>query len=263
MPRRFTNLEFEAPREEERAKPRSQTEAELQGSLVARARDAEGWGRFEEALRLYTRALGENRALIPAWVGQVQMLVQLDECHEARVWAGKALQLFRQHGDLLAADAQAAARLRDLKTARQLTDAAMQAGGDTPWRWIARGDVLLARGARLATSCFEKAVQHAAAVWLDYVTVGRVCQYYRRYAAALQYIKQALVQQPEHGYPWLLMGECQYALGMAGPARDSIGRAAELAPEWAAPRAALQAMERGGGWWSWGRRLRRVVFWWR
>ena len=39
------------------------------------------------ALQLYTRALGQNRAVIPAWVGQVQMLVELGEYHEARLWA--------------------------------------------------------------------------------------------------------------------------------------------------------------------------------
>ncbi|MBK9127014.1 MAG: tetratricopeptide repeat protein [Phycisphaerales bacterium] len=258
MSKRFTNLEFESPRAEQRATEQVRAGQDLPATLLARARQADEWGRFEEALRLYTRALGEDRALVVAWVGQVQMLVQLDECHEARVWSEKALQLFRNHGDLLAAEAQAVARLRDLKTARRLSDNAMQSAGDSPWRWVVRGEVLLAAGQRLAESCFEKAVQSPAADWFDHVVVARVLQHYRRFAAAVRYVKQAVTLQPEHGYPWLLLGQCQVQLGLASAARDSFGHAAELAPEWTEPRSALDALERSS---VLGGLLRRLLGW--
>jgi hypothetical protein len=43
----------------------------------------------------------------------VQMLVMLGEHREARLWADKALELFSNNGELLAAKAQACARLSD------------------------------------------------------------------------------------------------------------------------------------------------------
>src|SRR5262249_46832415 len=44
-------------------------------------------GRFEHALQMYTKALGKNQSLVAAWVGQVQMLVELGEYAEARLWS--------------------------------------------------------------------------------------------------------------------------------------------------------------------------------
>ena len=89
MPGRFSNLEFE---EERRESQESLTELRSARNdaedFLAQADGEYRWGRFDAALRLYTRALQEDRTMIPAWVGQVQMLVQLDECHEARGWKG-------------------------------------------------------------------------------------------------------------------------------------------------------------------------------
>ncbi|MBN2448174.1 MAG: hypothetical protein JXO22_15705, partial [Phycisphaerae bacterium] len=86
---RFSNLEFKnQQRQEQQQAGVARTERKTRGvaatELLQRADGEYQWGRFEPALRLYTRALQEQRTLIPAWVGQVQMLVQLDECHEAR-----------------------------------------------------------------------------------------------------------------------------------------------------------------------------------
>ncbi len=53
----------------------------------------------------------------PAWVGQVQMLVQLQEYPQASLWSQKALELFPSHGDLMAGQAQAECRMGNLKKA--------------------------------------------------------------------------------------------------------------------------------------------------
>ena len=146
----------------------SQTREDAADALLTSANQEYQWGRFEPALRLYTRALQEQRTMIPAWVGQVQMLVQLDECHEAHVWCDKGLELFRNNGELLAAKAQACTRLNDLKSAFACSDASLAAPGSSPWRWIARGEVLLARRHKLVAECFQKAVVEAATDWFDH-----------------------------------------------------------------------------------------------
>ena len=59
-------------------------------------------GNFENALRFYSRALEEEKTLIVAWVGQVQMLVQLGEHPQAELWSRKALEYFPNQPELMA-----------------------------------------------------------------------------------------------------------------------------------------------------------------
>ena len=82
-------------------------------------------GHYESALRLYSRALEDDKALVAGWLGQVQMLVQLEEYPEAELWARKALELFPNNGELLAGRAQAVVRLGDHKQAMLLSDGAI------------------------------------------------------------------------------------------------------------------------------------------
>lgn len=246
MPGRFTNLEFDD--QEHVAEPPAVTLQGAENSIpdyLQSADDARQWGRYEAALRFYTRALQEERSLVPAWVGQVQMLVQLDECHEARVWSDKALELFRNNGELLAAKAQACARLGDLGTALACSDAALQSAGSSPWRWIARGDVLLARQQKYADECFQKAVAEPGATWFERVVIARVYTHYRRFVNALQYLKEATQLEPTHGYGWFELGQCQLALGFAPSADDSFRRCLELRPDYAEAQKALDTLSRG------------------
>jgi len=74
-------------------------------------------GLHESALRYYSRALELDKSQAAGWVGQVQMLVAMNECPEADLWSRKALELFKNNPDLLAARAQALCRIGDLKNA--------------------------------------------------------------------------------------------------------------------------------------------------
>lgn len=240
MPGRFANLEFEEERPESQEMAAGLQSRE-QGSrdFLTQAHAEYRWGRFDAALRLYTRALQEDRAAIPAWVGQVQMLVQLDECHEARVWSDKALELFRANGELLAAKAQACTRLNDHTTGLGCSDASLQAAGSSPWRWIVRGETLLAKGARHFEECFQRALAEQGAEWFDRVVVGRVYLYYRRITSALAHLRQAAELEPCHGYTWFELGNCQRALAMESAARTSYQRCLELRPDFREAHAAL------------------------
>ena len=233
MPGRFTNLEFEEERRHEfeageTLRPREQVAREF----LAQADHEYRWGRFEAALRHYTRALREDRTCIAAWVGQVQMLVQLDECHEARVWSDKALELFRGNGELLAAKAQAGARLNDFKTALACSDSSLQAAGSSPWRWIVRGETLLAKGEPRYEECFQKALAEPAADWFERVIIARVYVFHERLTNALCFLKESLELQPTHGYIWFEMGRCQKALSLESAARVSFQRCLDLRPDY-------------------------------
>ncbi len=245
MPGRFANLEFREEHDGE-AVIRGRQTAELldEHHYLAAAQEEYRWGRFEKALRFYTRCLDQNRAMVPAWVGQVQMLVQLGEYHEARVWSDKALELFRDNGDLLAAKAQACVRLKDSQAAMTCSDGSMQAPGSSPWRWQVRGEILLARGRGHFDECFRKSLNESAADWFDYVVIARIYQYYRKASNALYYLRQAAQMEPACGYVWFAMGHCQAALGLTAAARSSYDRCLELRGDYVEAREALAAVGR-------------------
>jgi len=69
---------------------------------LAAARAAFESGKFEPALRLYSKVLEYNPQNADAWTGQVRMLIELGEFREAKLWADKALERFPHEPELLA-----------------------------------------------------------------------------------------------------------------------------------------------------------------
>ena len=269
MSGRFSRLEFEdgknRPRKDGELRP-SETVG-LYGTpkrdaahYVALAVDARRIGAHETALQHFTRAVREDRATIVGWVGQVQMLVELAEYSEARLWADKALELFRDNGDLLAAKAQACVRIGDLVTAQATCDAAMRSPGTSAWRWAVRGETLLARGEALARTSFQKALAEPTADWFDRTLVATMHLFHRKAAAAIEYAQAGVAAQPTAPYAWLVLGRCQAALGWGEQAEETFGRALELTPRLEAAAAALAALEQESGA---ARLLRRLFGWFR
>src|SRR5712675_1510079 len=147
---RFVNLEFG-----EQFDDRSQNEDQLKDEsfYFAEAIRAFEDGQFEKALRAFAKVLEFNPQNPAAWSGQVRMLIELGEFHEAKVWADKALERFPRDPELLAAKAVALGRIGDLKAALAFSDASIEERGDTPYIWLARGDVLMARNEKRAEYC--------------------------------------------------------------------------------------------------------------
>lgn len=251
MSGRFSNLEFTTQSAPQVLRQNTTAADAPHGALyLARADEFCRWGEHEPALRCYTRALQEDRALLPAWVGQVQMLVQLNELHEARMWADKALEMFRDNGELQAAKAQACARLADRKAALACSDGSLRAPGSSPWRWQVRGEVLLATGRPHADECFQRATQDPQAGWFDQIMIAEICLYYRRATNALVFLKRALESEPAHGYTWFLMGQAQVALALAEPASRSYAKCLELRPNYQPALEAVDQLASGGSFWS-------------
>jgi len=229
MPGRFTNLEFN----EEDQNQQFQLEAQQshqrdENYYLARAQEEHQWGRFEKALQMYTRCLECNRSVVPAWVGQAQMLVQLGEYNEARLWSDKALELFRDNGELLATKAQACTRLKDYGAGMAYSDASLKVPGSSPWRWQVRGEALLAKRQNYFDECFQKSLNEQGADWFDRIIIAGIYLFYDRATNALQYVKAAMEIEPAHGYVWYFMGNCQAALGLTLAARTSYERCLEF-----------------------------------
>jgi len=250
---RFVNLELGGESEE----PAHQSKALVKDEAycLSQAQAAFEGGDFERALRWFCKVLEFNPDNAAAWAGQVRMLLELGEQEEARLWADKALERFPHDPDLLAAKAVALARAGDLEGALAFSDSAIEERGDTPYVWLARGDVLLARGERRADYCLEKAQTLAPRNWFITWLAARIRFYYRQFAAALKLLQRALEENATQFVLWLELGRCQEALGLLGPAQVSFSQAAQLNPDCRDATLALVRLshagvgKRLGGWW--------------
>jgi len=245
--KRFDRLEFQEPQV---------TQPEIQQTTRAADRDEHHWmaqaleerrnGQHETALRLYSRALEMDKSLVGGWVGQVQMLIALGEDPEADLWSRKALELFKNNADLLAARAQALCRTGDLRAAQASCDAAIGQPGMGSYPWTSRGELMLARKENLDDSCFDKAIQ-LDRDWLVPLEIASIYLHYDRPTKALRRVRQAVEGAPDRGYCWYMQGTCELALGMGGPAKQSFTRCLQLEPKNSEARQQLIAASSGGG----------------
>lgn len=248
---RFGNLEFGREFGEEA----NQFEVKDEAFFAARAQRAFEQSEFEPALRYYAKVLEFNPQNTGAWAGQVRALVELGEFREAKLWADKALERFPRDPELLAAKAVALGRCGDLDEALAFSDASIEERGDTPYLWLARGDVLLAREESRADYCFEKALMLAPKNWFVAWLAARVRCFYKQFAPAVKLLRQALEWEPGQSGLWLLLGQCQQQLGLPGPAAQAFTQALQLEPRSPAARLALDQLSSAGpgahllGWW--------------
>jgi Flp pilus assembly protein TadD len=227
---RFVNLEFG---DESEGQPQ-QSEKKLakdEAYYLTEARAAFETGNFEQGLRFYSKVLEFNPQNAEAWTAQVRMLIELGEFREAKLWADKALEQFPHEPELLAAKAVALGRSGDLQGALLFSDASIEERGDTPYVWLARGDVLLARKEPRADYCFDKALLLAPKDWFVLWLAARVRFYYEQFALALKLVQQAVELNTSHFLVWLELGRCQHALGLASLARTSYTQAQQLNPQ--------------------------------
>jgi tetratricopeptide (TPR) repeat protein len=203
-------------------------------------------GHHETALRYYSRALEDNKAVIAGWVGQVQMLVLLGEYPEAELWARKALEIFKNQPDLLAGRAQAFGRLGDRRQAMACCDQALGQPGESAYRWAVRGELMLTGKETLDRHCFDKATA-ADPDWLVAAEIGLTLMHYRQPSKALPRFRAAIEAEPEVAFVWYQRAVCEKELGLADAARKSLRRVRELAPGHPDAALLLDALNRPGG----------------
>lgn len=240
---RFDKLEFERPEE----RPAGQ-EAELRVDKdekywMRMAEDNRRGGNYETALRFYSRTLEVDKALVPAWVGQVQMLVQLAEYPQASLWSQKALELFPSHGDLMAGQAQAECRMGNVKKAYALSDGALRQRGESAYRWQVRGELMVVGKERTDRHCFDKA-QLADPDWLVPLESALIYAFYKVFSKAQQRAQAAVEKAPDAYHAWYVLGLCQTKLGFDTSAGGSFHRCLELCPRHADSLARLAELER-------------------
>lgn len=250
---RFDKLEFGAGEEAESSAVPPLKQDEL--NWLREADMQRRCGQYENALRFYSRALESDRSLVTCWLGQVQMLVLLDEWPEAELWSKKALELFPSNADLLAAQAQAVCRQGNAARAVELSDGSLKQSGNSSYRWLVRGEIMLARKQDTDRHCFDKA-QQLDGDWLVPLECALVYLHYRQDSKALARARGAAEKAPDQYYAWYVQGLCQMRLEHAQPARQSFTRCLELCPRHVEAQARLVDLNNRG--WSPARLVRRL-----
>ncbi|MBA3685147.1 MAG: tetratricopeptide repeat protein [Planctomycetes bacterium] len=239
---RFANLETAAQGHDAvRVDPRMLRD---EHHFIALAEDAFRSARFELAMRFYSRALETDPNCQAGWSGQVRSLLELGELDEARVWAAKALESFRDHRELLASRAVACARLGHSAKAFAFSDAAVQQPQPTAWVWISRGEIMLATGRGTDAFCFDKARELANGDWLPPLLVARAYLYYRNPGRGLQWAREAQAIKPDTAFSAHVIGACNDALGHHDAARAAYAQALDLDRDFPPTRAALDTHAR-------------------
>src|SRR5262245_18385773 len=241
---RFGNLEFDSSEESSHLEGQG-TQVKDEPYFFSQAQISFENGRFEQALRAYAKVLEFNARSAAAWTGQVRSLIELGEFSEARVWADKALAAFPEEPELLAAKAVTLARLGDLHGALSFSDAAVESQTSTPYIWLSRGDVLLARKEKRAEYCFEKAFALAGRNWLVLWLTSRIQAFYQHFAKSLKFALEALSLEPGRAVLWLQAGTCQLQLGLISRSQNSFEQARELDPECSAQECLNQTADTG------------------
>jgi tetratricopeptide (TPR) repeat protein len=255
---RFDRLEFDANGDEGPGAP-APSDSELTGDEAQWLRKADEHrrrGLYENALRYYSRALELDKSLIPGWLGQIQMLVQLGEHPEAELWARKSLELFRGNGDLMAGRAQALARVGDVRQAIELCDSALKQEGQSAYRWMVRGEILVLGKDDVDRHCFDKAVQ-ADRDWLVPLEVALIYLEHGLPSKGLNRARQAVEKAPDWFYCWYVQGWCEQELGLDRQAIQSLERCLELSPKHVEAGRRLDELSRPS--WSLSKGLRRLL----
>ncbi len=224
---RFDKLEFDDAQQPDEAGREATGRRGEEVDWLQRADQQRRSGLYENALKFYSRALEQDKSLVAGWLGQVRMLVLLQEYPEAELWARKALELFPAHGDLLAARGQALCRMLDIKQCHEMCDGALKQSGQSAYRWIARGELMVAARQPTDQYCFDKA-QQIDADWLVPAEIALVYLHYRNPSRALPRARRACETAPDQYYPWLIQARCQRDLGFIAPARQSLRHCLDL-----------------------------------
>lgn len=199
---------------------------------------------FEVALRSFSRAVERNVGFIPGWLGQILMLIEMEEYPEALLWADKALEQFPEHPDFLAAKAIAYCRDEKHKKALTYSDSSISKDNVSSIAWLARAEVMMRRQRRVAENCISKAFTAAAnnSQVID-LTAGRVLSRAGKYPVALEYLSKAVRHFPKAPLAWYELGNCQYRMGFKKEARVTLDQALNLNPDWDQAKALMEKLD--------------------
>ncbi|MFH0793431.1 MAG: tetratricopeptide repeat protein [bacterium] len=194
---------------------------------VERGDEAFFGGRFDQALRLYSRALQAESTQSYPWIGQVLSLLEQGQVREADAWSARALHQFPEDHDIISLRAVVYAHQGMDKRAIGSSDYAFTRG-ESVFGWISRGHALLLAGSKNADMCFEKAMERVTGDdWKSPFHIGRIYYRRKRYSKALEYFQRSCAMRVNNANLWHHIGLCRERLGFQREAIEAYERSIE------------------------------------
>jgi len=219
---------------------KKETERYDQPYFIQQADDLYFTGRFEKALRFYSRALKLDNSQRYPWIGQILCLLELKQNKEAELWSQRGLDLFPEDTSLISLQAISYAHRGMVKRALSCSDYALNKGS-TEFTWIARGEALLLAGNKNSSFCFEKALEMSAKDdWKTPVRIGMVYFRHKIYPRAITMLRAAVEINVNNYFIWYLLGKSYQQAGFNTKAIESFERSVEFAPEFRPAKEALK-----------------------
>jgi tetratricopeptide (TPR) repeat protein len=189
-------------------------------------------GKYESALRYYSRALSQSLQLEDAWTGQCLALLDLGEYEEAEAWAARALDHCPGSAPAFAIRGAALARMGMVERSYAFLDRAARANRAHWLVWISRAEILVveekAKNARL---CVEKAIELGGAPpWWMMRRAGEMLLLYDHPGAALTYFSKAQGIEPGYAANHLRAAQALCVLGKKKEALICVSRALDIDP---------------------------------
>ncbi|MDD3625722.1 MAG: tetratricopeptide repeat protein [bacterium] len=203
-------------------------------AFMKRAEEELRTGNFDDALRYFSRALGEDSNLEDAWFWQTWILIQLNEIKEARTWVDKGLEKFPHSVNLLSAKGMLMTLLGDFDRAAAYLDSAIEKKGDAIFPWLYRGYLLLQekpmRNFKHAQACFFKADEGWSKDWffLCNIALAYIENNYPEHA--LEILERAKKQRINSPYLFYIESRAYTTISDFNKALDLISKALAISP---------------------------------
>ncbi|MBN1763871.1 MAG: tetratricopeptide repeat protein [Sedimentisphaerales bacterium] len=242
---RFTQLEFG---EEPGKKPSKDQGEAIRNERYFYQEAVKYWlnGDFEPALRNFSRTLEKNSSFYEGWLGQILMLIELEEYPEALIWADKALALYPEHPEILATKAIACVRDAKIDKALAYSDNAMSKENISSRVWLARAEVMMERRSRMAQDCISNAISIAGkALPVVRLEAGKLLRRRKNYSSALELLSQAAKELPQSALAWYELGCCQAGMRFR-EAEVAFEQALKIRPDWDLAQASLKKYQKRG-----------------
>ena len=189
-------------------------------------------GSFEQALRVYSRAIQSEAAQVTPWLGQVLCLLMMGQAKEAMVWVKRALELFPEEARVIALQGSTYAHQGMVQRGIGCSDVALQKSSTDPLVWVLRGEVLSMAENRNAQFCFVKAMEMRAAGEARIpMLIGQLLFKQRKWALAAEYLTTAVGESPRNETAWVALGQAREKLGADEAAFTAFETALQLNPQ--------------------------------
>jgi tetratricopeptide (TPR) repeat protein len=145
------------------------------------------------------------------------------------LWSRKALEIFPGNADLLAGRAQAFIRMGDVKRAGEASDGSLAAAGKSAYRWMVRGEWMLAARHKLEEHAFNKAEQFDK----DWIVPLESALIYLHHSFASRAVARARVATeaaPDQYFAWYVRGCAEADAGIKRSATESFQHCLQLCP---------------------------------